>query len=151
MRDRWRGYRRAAGPATATAAGTPKRSKYGAQRTTVDGITFASRKEAKRYGELRLLERAGDIRGLRVQPRYPIVINGQPVKYPSGRALVYVADFSYYDVKRGATVVEDVKGIRKTPRAPGVKKPRHEGTDTDASQIKRALVEAIYGIRVEVL
>lgn len=149
MRGNWRGFRRTA--AADAAAGKPARSKYGAKRTTVDGITFASRKEARRYGDLRLLERAGEIRGLRVQPRYPIIINGQPVKYPSGRPLVYVADFSYYDVKRGATVVEDVKGIRKTPRAPGEKKPRHEGTDTDASQIKRALVAAIYGITVEVL
>src|SRR5262245_60447535 len=75
--------------------GPPRRGKFGAIRVEVDGIKFASRKEARRYGELRVLERAGEISALRCQPRYPIVINGTAVKYPSGRALEYVGDFSY--------------------------------------------------------
>lgn len=130
-----------------------RRSKFGATRVTVDGINFDSKKEARRYGELRLLERAGLIQELRCHPSYPIIINGQPVKYPSGRVLEYRADFSYTDLRLSAavTVVEDVKGLRKTPRPPGAKAPRHEGTDTDASRIKRALVAAIYGIHVRVL
>lgn len=128
-----------------------RRGKFGAIRTTVDGHTFDSRKEARRYGELRLLERAGELTELQLQPRFPIVINGQPVRYPSGVAMEYRADFQYVDTRTGKQVVEDVKGVRKTPRAPGVKKPRHEGTDTDASKIKRALVAHIYGVEVRIV
>jgi hypothetical protein len=128
-----------------------RRNKYGAKPTEVDGHKFPSRKEARRYGELRLLERAGEIQNLALQPRYPIIINGVPVRYPSGVALEYRGDFRYLDTRTNRVVVEDVKGVRKTPRPPGVKKPRHEGTDTDASRIKRALVAAIYGIEVRVV
>ncbi len=112
-------------------------NKYGAKRTTVDGVTFASKAEARRHGELKLLEKAGDITGLQLQPEFPFVINGRPVKlrsagFPNGRALKYVADFQYW--RDGAMVVEDVKGL-----------------DTPVSRLKRALVESIYGICVEVV
>jgi hypothetical protein len=128
-----------------------RRHKYGAKPTVVDGHKFPSKKEARRYGELVLLERAGEISGLALQPRFPIVINGEPVRYPSGVALEYRGDFKYTDTRTNRVVVEDVKGVRKTPRPVGVKKPRHEGTDTDVSRIKRALVAAIYGIEVRVV
>lgn len=128
-----------------------RRSKYGAKPTVVDGHKFPSKKEAKRYGELKLMERAGAIAGLELQPRFPIVINGEAVRYPSGVALEYRGDFKYTDTKTRRVVVEDVKGVRKTARPVGVKKPRHEGTDTDASRIKRALVAAIYGIEVRIV
>lgn len=128
-----------------------RRHKYGAKAQVVDGIKFPSRKEARRYGELKLFERAGEITGLEVHPRFPIIINGQPVRYPSGVALEYRGDFKYIETRTQRTVVEDVKGVRKTARPPGVKKPRHEGTDTDASRIKRALVAAIYGIEVRIV
>lgn len=91
-----------------------KGSKYGAKKTVVDGITFASKKEAKRYGELKLLERAGEITDLRLQPRYPLEVAGIKVA-------TYVADFSYLDTRErhrpdgiAFFVVEDVKGM-KTP------------------------------------
>lgn len=77
-----------------------KRHKYGAKRTTVDGKAFASAREARRYSELRTLERAGKIRELQLQVRYPLV-----------QKVVYVADFTYLD-EHGAKVVEDVKGYR---------------------------------------
>ena len=88
-------------------------SKYGAQRTEVDGITFASKKEARRYGELKLLERAGEIRNLELQPRFPLRV---------GDVLVctYVGDFAYCTrplpgaLNVGEFVVEDAKGF-KTP------------------------------------
>lgn len=87
------------------------RSKFGAVRTKVDGISFASKKEAKRYGELKILERAGEITDLKLQPRYPLVVNGMKV-------CTYVADFLYHNTFRGATmaqpIVEDAKGF-KTP------------------------------------
>lgn len=81
-------------------------SKYHAIPTVVDGIRFASKREAKRYGELRLLEKAGEISDLRLQVRYPlhtISPDGKLVKVCD-----YLADYTY--VENGATVVEDCKG-----------------------------------------
>ena len=75
-----------------------KKHKYNARPTIVDGITFASAKEARRYGELKLLEKAGKIHTLVLQPRYKLVIEE-----------TYVADFRY--MENGETVVEDVKGF----------------------------------------
>jgi len=83
------------------------RSKYGAVRTEVDGIKFASKAEARRYGELKLLEKAGEIRGLECQPEFPLMvldIHGKPVSV--GR---YIADFRYRAGKNGLLTVEDVK------------------------------------------
>ena len=104
------------------AYGCGELSKYGAIRTEVDGVTFASKKEAKRYQELRLLERAGQIEELQLQPRYPIAINDVKI-------CTYVGDFQYRE--RGAFVLEDVKGV-KTP----------------TYNIKKKLVKAIYQIDI---
>jgi len=71
--------------------------KYKAKATTVDGIRFASAKEARRYGELKLLQMAGKISQLELQPRYKVVIEE-----------TYVADFRY--IENGETITEDVKG-----------------------------------------
>lgn len=83
--------------------GAGRRAKFAAKPTVVDGVRFASKKEAKRYVELRLLERAGRIAGLELQPVYVLMVNG--VKVCS-----YVADFRYRE--GGSLVVEDVKGFR---------------------------------------
>lgn len=87
------------------------RSKFNAKKTVVDGITFDSRKEAKRYVELRDLERAGDIRDLKRQVRYEIVpafdVDGKHY-----RPVAYIADFVYTDCETGKEIVEDVKGYR---------------------------------------
>lgn len=80
---------------------TKRSAKYRARRVTVDGTNFASKREAKRYGELKLLEKAGKITNLRLQVRYKIVIQS-----------VYVADFVYDDAERDEQIVEDVKGYR---------------------------------------
>lgn len=95
------------------------RSKYGAKPTTVDGIRFHSAKEARRYVELKLLERAGRIRSVQLQPRFPLHV--QPPLSDGGVELgVYVADFVYElflypgKSKECRTIVEDVKGF-KTP------------------------------------
>jgi hypothetical protein len=71
----------------------------------VDGIRFASKKEARRYQELRLLEKAGLIRDLNLQVRLPLACSSGEV------AAHYVADFTYLDRTRGV-VVEDAKGCR---------------------------------------
>ncbi len=99
-----------------------KRSKYNAVKTAVDGITFASKAEAKRYGELKLLERACQIANLKLQPVYECVVNGKLV-------CKYVADFRY-TTPYGFTV-EDVKGM-KTP----------------VYRLKKKLVEALHGITI---
>lgn len=93
-------------------------SKYGNQKTVINGITFDSRKEAARYTELMLLLRAGEIQDLKLQPEFTLqeafkTSDGEPV-----RALRYRADFSYRRaVNEGVdtrleTVVEDVKGFK---------------------------------------
>lgn len=84
------------------------RSKYHAKKTTVDGITFDSRREADRYLVLKSMEEDGAIEDLRRQVRYELVpafdVDGKHC-----RPVYYVADFVY--VEDGKEVVEDVKGM----------------------------------------
>lgn len=80
--------------------------KYNNVPTVVDGIRFASKREAKRYGELKLALQAGAIRDLRRQVRYPLTVSGVE------RTTTYIADFVYEDVATGETVVEDAKGFK---------------------------------------
>lgn len=75
--------------------------KYRNVPTVVDGVSFASKAEARRWGELRLLERAGEIADLQVQPSFDLIVNGVKV-------CRYVADFGYLEVN-GPRIVEDVK------------------------------------------
>ncbi len=107
-----------------TAAVVAKRHKYGAEPTAVDGIRFASKAEARRWQELRLLERAGEIADIERQPRFSLAVNGQ-------RLGDYVADFRYRTVRDGLQVVEDVKGM-----------------DTPLSKWKRRHCTAQYGVEV---
>lgn len=85
------------------------RSKYHAKRTSVDGITFDSKREADRYLVLKSMEEDGAIEDLRRQVRYELVpsfdVDGRHY-----RPVSYVADFVY--VVDGEEVVEDVKGMR---------------------------------------
>lgn len=94
---------------TATAA---KGSKYRNRKTTVDGITFDSAKEARRWTELRMLQQAGEICGLRRQNEYALIVNGHHVAS-------YRSDFDYVQVinDEAVSVVEDVKSAatRKLP------------------------------------
>jgi len=99
-------------------------SKYKAVRTG----KYASKREAKRAEELKLLERAGEISGLREQVVYEliksVVVQGR--KRPPIR---YVADFVYW--LDGKQITEDVKGMR-----------------TDIYRLKRHLMMAVYGIEI---
>ncbi|WP_200817053.1 DUF1064 domain-containing protein [Chitinophaga eiseniae] len=83
----------------------PKKSKYGNNRTEVDGIWFDSAKEAARYSTLRLMERAGLIRDLRRQVAFELNDGGT-------HSLKYIADFVYIDCTTSLQVVEDAKGFR---------------------------------------
>lgn len=69
---------------------------------TADGIQFHSKKECHHYQILKVLERAGNITGLELQPRFPLIVKGVLI-------CTYVADFRY-KTKAGETVIDDVKG-----------------------------------------
>lgn len=84
-----------------------KGTKYGAQKTTIDGITFDSKKESERYAQLKLMERAGEIVNLFCQVEFSIDVEGVHI-------CNYVADFSYEDTRNGNQVVEDCKGYKTT-------------------------------------
>lgn len=83
--------------------------KYHNTKTIVDGIKFDSKLEAKRYGQLKLMERAGVIRDLELQPEYELI----PSFRKSGktwRRTVYRADFRYILCEDDRIIIEDVKG-----------------------------------------
>lgn len=85
--------------------------KYHNKKTTVDGIAFDSAAEARRYAELKLLERAGKIKDLKLQPMFELL----PAFQKNGkryRKTTYIADFSYFDNESMKNVVEDVKGVK---------------------------------------
>ncbi len=109
-------------------------SKYGSKKTEVDGIVFDSKKEANRYSELKLLERAGEIKNLEMQKEYILIptqyyMDGKKKKVAE-RECKYKADFVYTD-KDGVTVVEDTKGFR-----------------TKDYLLKRKLMLYVHGIRI---
>lgn len=97
-------------------------NKYRAKRTEVNGHVFASKREAARYQDLLLLERAGEISGLELQPKYDLIVNGIKV----GR---FTGDFRY--LEKNELVVEDSKGykVRDYP-------------------IRKKLMLACYGIKI---
>ena len=102
-------------------------TKYRAIRTMVDGIYFDSKREANRYSELKIMEKAGIINSLKLQPEFKCMVNGKKV-------CTYKADFEYLIVddigpqgQIGYYIVEDVKGF-KTP----------------VYRLKKKLVEACY-------
>ena len=119
-------------------------NKYHNEKTIVDGIAFDSRKEARRYQELKLMERAGEISDLRLQVKYELI----PAQYEMKdewvsptrvqqkevcveRAVNYIADFVYKDKMTEETVVEDTKGMR-----------------TEVYKIKKKLMLWVHGIKI---
>jgi hypothetical protein len=102
-------------------------------RTEVDGVVFASRREARRYAELKLLEQAGEIVALELQPQFalwahPFPFVGEP--WSPVPVAKYIADFRYYN-RDGELVIEDVKGM-KTP----------------LYRLKKKITEVQYGIQI---
>ena len=106
---------------------------------TSDGIVHDSQREATRWIELRLLERAGKIINLKRQVKYVLI----PAQYEPTcgrgkkfklleRECAYIADFEYQDKDTGVLVVEDAKGVR-----------------TKEYRIKRKLMLSVYGIRIK--
>lgn len=99
-------------------------NKYKAIRTTVDGITFDSKGEARRYQELLLLQRAKVISGLERQKAYLLEINGVKL----GK---YIADFCYREGPKA--VVEDFKS---------------PASMTPVYRLKKKLMKALHGIEI---
>lgn len=87
--------------------------KYYNKKTIIDGIVFASKLEAKRYTELKLLEKQGIIKDLELQPSYDLIPSFKKDN-KTYRKSTYKADFSYFDIENNKTIVEDTKGF-KTP------------------------------------
>ena len=107
-------------------------TKYHSRKVTVDGIVFDSHREARRYMELLLLLRAGEISHLEMQKKYTLI---PAQKKPSGgteRACTYTADFVYKDKRTGEETVEDAKGMK-----------------TQQGIIRRKLMLYIHGIEVK--
>lgn len=102
----------------------PRKRKFQNIPCEIDGIKFDSRAEARRYNELKLLQREGSICKLELQPKFPLAINGQLI-------CTYIADFSYE--LRGYRFIEDVKS---------------KATKTPQYRIKMKLLKALTGIEV---
>ena len=111
-------------------------NKYKNKKVVLDNIKFDSRKEARRYAELKLLEKSGEIKDLRLQTPYELI----PSQYAMidgkwkciERPCKYIADFTYIDCSSGQLVVEDTKGMR-----------------TKEYVIKRKLMFQKYGIMIK--
>lgn len=129
-----------------------RQRKYGNRKTTIGGKEFDSKKEARRYQELQLLQWSGQIQNLQTQVKYVLIPAQREASfevYKSGpnkgrrkpgkvveHECSYVADFVY--TQDGETVVEDVKGYRDPSSAAYAK-----------FVIKRKLMLERYGIQVK--
>ena len=105
----------------------PSKSKYGNKRTKVNNITFASKHEAERYAELRLLEKAGEITALMLQVKF-VLIKASAINNEG----YYLADFVYFNTKTRSFVVEDAKGMK-----------------TEIYKIKKKLMYDKHGIEIQ--
>ena len=100
--------------------------KYGNKKAVAsDGTVMASKRELRRYEDLLLLRRIGEISNLRTQVKYELI-----PKQEGERAVTYTADFVYEEA--GKTVVEDAKGMR-----------------TQQYVIRRKLMLWVHGIRIQ--
>lgn len=124
------------------------RAKYGNRNVVVDGITFDSEREAHRYTELKILEKADKITGLQLQREFELIPAQREMtdqiytkgpnegKLKPGKVIEhkcsYMADFVYWDLDTGKMIVEDAKGMR-----------------TKDYIIKRKLMLYEYGIRIK--
>jgi hypothetical protein len=95
-------------------------NKYRARKVKIDGITFDSIAEARRYQELVVLQKAGVISGLTPHPKFHLIVNGKKIG-------AYTADSLY--VMNGETIIEDVKS---------------PVTLTEAARLRIKLFEALF-------
>lgn len=114
---------------------TKKANKYHAQKTVACGIKFDSRREAGRYLDLCVLEKAGKIKNLRRQVKYVLIPSQRKSDGKIERETSYYADFVYFDCEKQKEVVEDVKGMKM-------------GAAYNVFVIKRKLMLERFGIEV---
>lgn len=119
-------------------------SKYHSRKVTVDGVTYDSMKEYRRFKELSLLERAGAIQNLKRQVKYVLIPAQREFtseidkkgNFKKGKLLerecAYIADFVYFDMSTCRMTVEDTKGYR-----------------TKDYIIKRKLMLWVHGIQIK--
>lgn len=109
-------------------------SKYGAKKTTVNGVKFDSKAEARRWVDLLLLQKSGAITELQRQVMFvlapPVRLRGEKRSKPELR---YCADFCYREARNYEYVVEDVKGVV-----------------TPVFRIKQHLMATVHGISVRI-
>lgn len=123
-----------------------KSKYYNVKTKTTDGLIFDSTREARRWEQLLLMQKAGQIKDIQRQVEYELI----PAQYESyeryskkgkrlkdgvhliEREVKYIADFVYTKVETGETIVEDAKGVR-----------------TKDYTIKRKLMLAVHGIRIK--
>lgn len=116
----------------------PARSKFRNTPTTVDGVRFASQREAARWGELVMMQRAGVISELKRQVRFALEVNGVLIGH-------YTADAVY--MENGVLVVEDTKPkLRESKRKAGKRKQPPRSRDYI---LRRKLMLAVHGIEVK--
>jgi hypothetical protein len=109
-----------------------KGKKFGNKKVVVDGITFDSTKESIHYGKLKLLKKAGEIEDFFCQVKFSIDVNKKHIAN-------YFLDFEVWHLD-GTKEYIDVKGFDTK---------RKKYITTDVFQIKKKLVEAIYGITIK--
>ena len=104
-----------------------KSSKFGAKKTIVDGITFDSKWESERYGQLRAMERGGIVTDLELQVKYDIVINDIKI-------CKYIADFVYKEESSDGKIREIVEVAK--------------GFETPEFKLKKKLMKAVHSIDI---
>lgn len=99
-------------------------AKYGNHKCMLEGISFDSKREAFRYRELKLMERAGLITDLKRQVTFVLIPSQE-----GQRPVKYIADFTY--IENGVKVVEDAKGVK-----------------TKDYIIKKKLMQWVHGLKI---
>ena len=103
-----------------------RKNKYNARKVTINGKTCDSLIEGRKYSELLLCEKQGEISSLELHPRYPIIIDDKKI-------CTVVLDFEFYDNVTKSTRFIDVKGVY-----------------TSESKLRHKLLSAVNGIDVEI-
>ena len=130
-----------------SAAPTPSpqgEGKYHNHPTERNGIRFDSQKEARRYDELMILLRRGDIRDLKLQPQFTLQ---EAYTTPEGKrvqAIRYQADFSY-DVY---SLEPEGKYCMAPVRHLVVEDVKSKATKTRVYEIKKKLMRERFGIEI---
>ena len=91
---------------------TIMKNKYLNKKTIIDNIKFDSKAEAKRYNELKLLLKAGEITQLEIHPRFTLLENGKNKHDQGYGKITYIADFMYINTNDRVITAEDVKGVK---------------------------------------